>query len=293
MKSRRTRNRALPERPFYREEEIERICEDALRSVSLLPDCPSPIRIDRFIEKKFVAPSYEDLPEGVLGFTTFGLTGVQAVCVSRQLDDGGKVGERRVRTTLAHEGGHGLLHAHLFALRDVEPLFGDVSDPAKPKVLCREEASGTSRGPGYDGRWWEFQANTAMGCLLLPKALVDILTAELLYREGEVRNYEWRVRRKAEREEEEREKKRQAERAERERLKRLEQARIDRLLKGAAAFQQAGAIRKYVETIRATQADDPVCSSEELERWAEWALAEAARIDPVVGGKFLLAMGDE
>jgi hypothetical protein len=124
-------------------------------------------------------------------------------------------------------------------------------------------------------------------------AVEVILTAELLYREGEVRHYEWRVRRKAEREEEEREKKRQAERAERERLKRLEQARIDRLLKSAAAFQQAGAIRKYVETIRASQTESPVCSSEELERWAEWALGEAARIDPVVGGKFLLAMRDE
>jgi len=173
MKSRRTRNRALPERPFYREEEVERICEDALRSVALFPDSPSPVRIDRFIEKKFVAPRYEDLPEGVLGFTVFGSDGVQEVCVSRLLDDGGKVGERRVRTTLAHEGGHGLLHAHLFALQDMEPLFGDVTNPAKPKVMCRDEASVPARGPGYDGRWWEFQANTAMGCLLLPKALVE------------------------------------------------------------------------------------------------------------------------
>lgn len=184
MKSRRTRSRSLPERPFYREEEIERICEDALRSVSLLPDSPSPIRIDRFIEKKFVPPTYEDLPDGVLGFTTFGPAGVQAVCVSRQLDDSGKVGERRVRTTLAHEGGHGLLHAHLFALQGVEPLFGDVSDPAKPKVLCRDEASGTSRGPGYDGRWWEFQANTAMGCLLLPKVLVEKVLETYLVSRG-------------------------------------------------------------------------------------------------------------
>jgi hypothetical protein len=69
-----------------------------------------------------------------------------------------------------------------------------------------------------------------------------ILTAELQYREGSVRSYEWRVQRKAELEEEERDRKRQAERAERERQKRLEQARIDRLLKSAAAFQQAGAI---------------------------------------------------
>jgi len=124
-------------------------------------------------------------------------------------------------------------------------------------------------------------------------AVQIILTAELQYREGTIRSHEWRVQRKAELEEEERERKRQAERAERERQKRLEQARIDRLLKSAAAFQQAGAIRKYVEAIHATQADNAVCSREELERWSLWALAEAERIDPVVEGKFLLAMRDE
>jgi hypothetical protein len=124
-------------------------------------------------------------------------------------------------------------------------------------------------------------------------AVQIILTAELQYREGTVRSYEWRVQRKAELEEEEREKKRQAERAERERQKRLEQARIDRLLKSAAAFQQAGAIRKYVEAIRAAQTDDAACSTDELERWSQWALAEAERIDPVVGERFLLTMRDE
>lgn len=124
-------------------------------------------------------------------------------------------------------------------------------------------------------------------------AVEVILTAELQYREGTVRSYEWRVQRKAELEEEERERKRQAERAERERQKRLEQARIDRLLKSAAAFQQAGAIRKYVEAIRATQTANAVCSSDELEQWSQWALAEAERIDPVFGRKFLLAMRDE
>jgi hypothetical protein len=121
-------------------------------------------------------------------------------------------------------------------------------------------------------------------------AVQIILTAELQYREGTVRSYEWRVQRKAELEEEERERKRQAERAERERQKRLEQARIDRLLKSAAAFQQAGAIRKYVEAIRATQMGSAACSTEELERWSQWALAEAERIDPVVGERFLLTM---
>jgi hypothetical protein len=124
-------------------------------------------------------------------------------------------------------------------------------------------------------------------------AIQVILTAELQYREGTIRSYEWRVQRKAELEEEERERKRQAERAERERQKRLEQARIDRLLTSAAAFQQAGEIRKYVEVIRATHTENSSCSREELERWSQWALAQAERIDPVAGGKFLLAMKDE
>ena len=99
--------------------------------------------------------------------------------------------------------------------------------------------------------------------------------------------------RKAELEEEERERKLKAERAEHERRKRLEQARIERLLEAAAAFQQAGAIRKYVEAIRLTLSSNEACSPEELELWSQWALSEADRIDPAVGGAFLIAMRDE
>ncbi len=140
---------------------------------------------------------------------------------------------------------------------------------------------------------WQDDEQNKVEARITEIAIQIILTAELQYREGAMRSYEWRVQRKAELEEEERERKRQAERAERERQKRLEQARIDRLLKSAAAFQQAGAIRKYIEAIRATQTDNSACSREELERWSQWALAEADRIDPVVGGRFLLLMQDE
>jgi len=35
------------------------------------------------------------------------------------------------------------------------------------------------------------------------------------------------------------------------------------------------------------------CSAEELERWGQWALSEADRIDPAAGGAFLAALGDE
>ena len=127
------------------------------------------MRIDRFVEKRFgVVPSYEDLPEGILGFTKFGRNGVQAIVVSRQLsEDASKVAERRLSATLAHESGHGLLHMHLFALED----------GTGQKILCRPDgvqgAGGVGTTINYDGRWWEYQANRAIGALLLPRTLAQ------------------------------------------------------------------------------------------------------------------------
>jgi hypothetical protein len=98
--------------PFYEDREIEAICTDALREVGLLPTRPEAVRIDRFIEKRFgVVPTYEDLPDGVQGLTRFSQKGVREVVVAKALDDDSStIAERRIRTTLAHEGGHCLLH---------------------------------------------------------------------------------------------------------------------------------------------------------------------------------------
>src|SRR5215469_3466455 len=118
MKNFRSKSGPFREQPYYALSEIEAICTDELQKLSLLPLEPSPIRIDRFVEKRFqVQPRYENLPRGLLGFTRFGPKGVEEVVVSKALDDEGtQSAERRLRTTLAHESGHGLLHAHLFAL---------------------------------------------------------------------------------------------------------------------------------------------------------------------------------
>src|SRR3989441_11554119 len=81
-------------------------------------------------------PTYEDLDKGVLGFTQFGRTGVQAIVVARALDeDGTRPAERRIRTTLAHEAGHGLLHAHLFALDRSEEHTSELQSLAY--LVCR------------------------------------------------------------------------------------------------------------------------------------------------------------
>ena len=169
------RGRGGVSRPFYSDADFERIAEEELRAQGLLPTTPGPIRIERFVEKRFgITPEYEELPRGVLGYTEFDSSGVRAVFVSRTLSEvGGKVQERRINTTLAHEAGHGLLHAHLFALDSFpRSLFEDSEDVDPQRILCREEREASSALRGYDGAWWEVQANRMIGGLLLPRSLV-------------------------------------------------------------------------------------------------------------------------
>lgn len=172
MKTIRTGCGPFTERPFFTDEQMESICLDELSKQKLLPTTPGPVRVERFIEKKFgVTVEAADLPRGVLGYTSFGSTGVTGVFVSRELEaEQTKSAQRRFRSTVAHEAGHGLLHAYLFAFQAGTPLFGDLSDPTAPKVLCRGEAIESKKA--YNGAWWEFQANTAMGHLLMPRPLV-------------------------------------------------------------------------------------------------------------------------
>lgn len=172
MRTYRSNSGPFIERPYYTLEEIERICSDALRKVELFPDSPEPIRIDRFIEKRFnVTPEYKDLGPGVLGMAQFGKNGVQGIIVSQSLDEESSVtNDRRIRSTLAHEGGHGLLHTHLFAFASDQLLFGE-NTPTGPVVLCRDSPD-AAKASTYSGQWWEFQANKAIGSLLLPRFLV-------------------------------------------------------------------------------------------------------------------------
>jgi hypothetical protein len=173
MRNIRSKSGPFSERPHFKLREIEQICTDALKEVDLFPSTPQPVRVDRFIEKKFkVKVEYDDLPEGVLGFTKFGSRGVEAVVIAVALDRADdRVAERRLRATLAHEGGHGLLHAHLFQLGEKPPCLFEGSDRT-PRILCRDVPDAPRAVPSYDGRWWEFQANKAIGGLLMPRPLV-------------------------------------------------------------------------------------------------------------------------
>jgi hypothetical protein len=191
MKTFRATSGPFAERPYYELGEIERICTEELHEAGLYPSRPEPVRVERFIEKRFhVSPTYEDLPRGVLGYTRFDRDGVEAIVVSRALsEEGSRTAERRINTTLAHEGGgHGLLHAHLFILgADASSLFEGDTDIASARILCRDDAAAEDAQAArrvYRGRWWEFQANQAMGALLLPRKLVEQCLEGVLERRG-------------------------------------------------------------------------------------------------------------
>ena len=160
---------------YFEQKEIEDVCETALKSVGLYPDTPSPIRIERFLEKKFgLSPEYEDLPEGVLGLTKFGPRGPVKVILSISLSDTeDKTSDRRIATTIAHEAGHILFHAELF-----QSHFKKYSEDERA-VLCRD-LPGTSDRTLYSGRWWEHQANKAIGALLIPFGLLEQTVAPFL-----------------------------------------------------------------------------------------------------------------
>jgi hypothetical protein len=61
------------QRPYFTDSEMDRIAVEELSSVDLLPKSPGPVRIERFVEKRFKlhAVDYDDLPPSVLGYTEF------------------------------------------------------------------------------------------------------------------------------------------------------------------------------------------------------------------------------
>lgn len=142
---------------------------EVLESTGLLPSSPAPVRVERFVEKQFgLAVEYEPLAAGVLGCTVFEDGRVRRILVSERLDeDPSHVAERRLRTTLAHEAGHGLMHAALFNESYEPSLFDSSEDVQGEKVLCRDGEAGSR----YNGKWWEVQANMMIGPLLLPKPI--------------------------------------------------------------------------------------------------------------------------
>jgi len=119
-----------------------------------------------------------------------------------------------------------------------------------------------------------------------------ILMGELLHRYHAQRHHDWLVQYKAQLEEEERQKKIEAERRALELKRKREKEQIDYLLAQAIAIQQAETIRNFVTVIR-DRADEIQSSPEKIEKWSNWALRQADRIDPVRNPCFLESIDDQ
>jgi len=183
MKVVRTPGRGLGQRLIFDEAEFDAIGLETLRKTNLLPSAPAPIRIDRLIESFFdVTIEYVDLGEGVLGATSFRPNGsVNGIAVALALDRDSAT--HLFRSTLAHEAGHGLLHPMLFMQDAGQGAFSvDNADPTKRRILCRSRDIVPGQRRGYDGRWWEYQANRMIGSLLLPRPLVLVAAGEFVER---------------------------------------------------------------------------------------------------------------
>lgn len=170
---------------YYKPGEIDRMCEDELRKAKLLPDKPEEIDIEFFVESHLSCQvDYADVPEGVMGYTYFEANGRPSqVGISPALETESATGVRRVRSTFAHEAGHCILHPILFMENPSPKLLNHNLDFEKRKILCRESDFNQTK-QAYDGRWWEYQANCAIGGFLLPKKLVTIALAPFLTKAG-------------------------------------------------------------------------------------------------------------
>ena len=169
-------------KPFYRPEKIEKVCRDALKEHDLLPVEPSPVRIERLLEKRWdISEQYLPLGDGITGFAGFSEEGLVGVAVNIELaEDQAVPARRRVRSTLAHEIGHGLFHEDLwkevFENRKQPSLFDEKEITydgfTDNGFLCRTNTVEATKPINVKNEWWEFQANKAMASLLLPSHLV-------------------------------------------------------------------------------------------------------------------------
>jgi hypothetical protein len=113
-------------------------------------------------------------------------------------------------------------------------------------------------------------------------ALGLLIAGEWTYRSSEERGYKWQVKRKQELEEKIRREHEERQRKEREYREKLEKTRRDQLLSQAAAWRQASEVRAYVKAFIESRSAGNTGDTQAVEVWAQWALAEADRIDPLL-----------
>lgn len=138
-----------------------------------MPTEPSPINIELFVERQFgFSYSFGRLNPGTSGVIAFSPIGPKSIVVNKKLDRPRSViANRRCRETLAHECGHGLLHAYYFA--ELWKM-ANVCRKLGPDHLYRFEDERKNFVVFNKAKRLEWQANRAMGALLIPRTLFEM-----------------------------------------------------------------------------------------------------------------------
>jgi Zn-dependent peptidase ImmA (M78 family) len=161
---------------FIPDKRIERAALGLLEETRLMPSSPAKVQIDKVCDRKWGFPEdYRDLGDEYMGRATFTVNGLASIEVNARLEeDRSRPGVCRLRSTVAHEIGHGVLHESLFVEklrfeRDQMSLFADVERPPAPAAQIMTRGNVTGVAQPFD--WWELQANRFMAEILMPKPL--------------------------------------------------------------------------------------------------------------------------
>ncbi|MDE2126276.1 MAG: ImmA/IrrE family metallo-endopeptidase [Armatimonadetes bacterium] len=165
--------------PFIEADIIERTMDDHLRRASLLPTAHKPavdveVLLESFLKVKL--DQHADLPTDVLGVTHFTPGKAPRVEINRDLTSSADSESSpswvrgRLRSTMAHEGAHVILHRQDAESRAAQfSLFGDEDDELRQQGdVCLKRDFGVIR-PQLNRR--EYQANVGMAAILMPKSI--------------------------------------------------------------------------------------------------------------------------
>lgn len=168
------------QRPHFDPEEIENLCQNALfdfigKTVGTVQHPISTDILTKFIESLtedldlFTNMADYNLADGVEGFTEYSFNSKPSVYINQRLSLHDYL-KTRLRTTLSHETGHVILHGPLFKEDSQCRLLRSTEEWAKPSPTTIAQ-----RAASRD--WMEWQANYAMGALLMPRDAVKELTS--------------------------------------------------------------------------------------------------------------------
>ena len=178
----------FPQRPYYKQDELDQECEGIIRRHLLgkykkivYPTSTNDltILIEQLTDELDLYADLHDEGDDVEGLTAFFPDRKPTVRIASALSEQ-EWRENRLRTTLAHELGHVLFHRCLCIDRSSQmALFGDAGGAFVQK--CKRD---TILGAKQND-WMEWQAGYASGSLLMPITPLRRIVGQVLDQESE------------------------------------------------------------------------------------------------------------